>query len=161
MVLGIIVVFVVGSLVINYLKTNRSAIPEELLNQQNSVETSVKTHKVSKGENLWIIAEKYYDDGFKWVDIATENKLANASVLEIDQELVIPNISQAEISIEDELTEDVDTSTTSYTVVKGDTLWSISLNTYGDGYKWTEIARQNNLLNPNVIHAGNVLILPR
>lgn len=50
---------------------------------------------------------------------------------------------------------------TSYTVIKGDTLWDIAVRAYGDGYKWTEIASANNLVNPNIIHAGNVFTLPR
>jgi nucleoid-associated protein YgaU len=50
---------------------------------------------------------------------------------------------------------------TSYTVAKGDSLWKIAVAQYGNGYKWVEIARTNKLVNPNVIHAGNVLTLPR
>jgi nucleoid-associated protein YgaU len=49
----------------------------------------------------------------------------------------------------------------SYTVVHGDNLWNIAVRAYGDGYKWVEIARANNLANPNLIHAGNVFSIPR
>jgi nucleoid-associated protein YgaU len=49
----------------------------------------------------------------------------------------------------------------SYTVVKGDSLWSIAVKAYGDGYKWVSIAKANKLDNPNVIHAGNVLVIPK
>ena len=52
------------------------------------------------------------------------------------------------------------TSKGTYTVVKGDTLWSIAEKTYGTGYKWAEIARANKLANPNLIHTGNVFTLP-
>jgi nucleoid-associated protein YgaU len=52
-------------------------------------------------------------------------------------------------------------SDSSYTVVRGDSLWKIAVRAYGDGYKWVEIAKANNLANPNLIHAGNVLTLPR
>lgn len=48
----------------------------------------------------------------------------------------------------------------SYTVVKGDNLWDIAVRAYGDGYRWSDIARANKLVNPSVIHAGNVLIIP-
>jgi nucleoid-associated protein YgaU len=48
----------------------------------------------------------------------------------------------------------------SYTVVHGDSLWKIAVAAYGDGYKWSEIARTNKLVHPDVIHAGNVLQLP-
>jgi len=48
-----------------------------------------------------------------------------------------------------------------YTVVAGDSLWNIAVREYGDGYAWTKIATANNLINPDLIHAGNVLRLPR
>ena len=50
---------------------------------------------------------------------------------------------------------------TSYTVVHGDSLWKIAERAYGDGYKWVEIAKANNLLHPGIIHSGNTLTLPR
>lgn len=50
---------------------------------------------------------------------------------------------------------------TSYTVVHGDTLWSIACRAYNDCYAWTKIAQANKLVNPNMIHAGNVFTLPR
>jgi nucleoid-associated protein YgaU len=40
-------------------------------------------------------------------------------------------------------------------------LWTIAVRAYGDGYKWTEIAKANKLVNPNLIHPGNVFVLPR
>lgn len=49
----------------------------------------------------------------------------------------------------------------SYTVVHGDTLWDISVRAYGTGYKWVDIAAANDLVNPNLIHAGNQFVIPR
>lgn len=155
MILGAIVILVVGSLTIKYLKNDSGRIPEELLNN-NSIESVSKKHTVAKGENLWILAENYYGDGFKWTEIATENKLENASIIEEGQELIIPNLETAEITEG----ENSITSAT-YEVVEGDSLWNIAVRAYGDGYKWAEIAKENNIVNPNVIHTGNVLILPR
>jgi len=48
-----------------------------------------------------------------------------------------------------------------YTVARGDSLWDIAVRAYGDGYRWVDIARANNLDNPDIIHAGNVFTLPR
>ncbi len=48
-----------------------------------------------------------------------------------------------------------------YEVVKGDSLWKIAVRAYGDGYQWVKIARENKLVNPNLIHPGNLLALPR
>ncbi len=70
-----------------------------------------------------------------------------------------PAASSSPVITEEKSTEPISAAT--YTVVHGDNLWTIATRAYGDGYKWTEIARENNLLHPNLIHAGNVLILPR
>jgi len=156
LMLGIIVVLIAGILVSKNIKNNNGTIPQELLNNENSIENKVKTHKVAKGENLWQISVKYYGDGFKWVDIATENKLANASEIEVGQELVIPELENLT-----ETSETQEISTDSYTIVKGDSLWSIAVRSYGDGYAWTKIAKANNLSHPSLIHVGNVLKIPR
>lgn len=162
MIMGAIVVIIVGSLVIKFLRSDRGTIPEELLNQENSIEQSVKIHTVAKGENLWNIAVKYYGDGFKWIDIATENKIEDASVIEEGQELTISNVEEVEMisSSDQSISSDSITSAT-YEVEKGDSLWTIAVRAYGDGYKWTEIANENDLVNPNIIHPGNILVLAR
>lgn len=66
---------------------------------------------------------------------------------------------EAEIDEQKQPVQDVEGD--SYTVVKGDSLWKIAERAYGDGYKWVEIARANNLINPDLIHAGNVFVIPR
>lgn len=48
-----------------------------------------------------------------------------------------------------------------YTVVRGDTLWDISVRAYGDGFSWKRIADANKLTNPMIIHAGNKFTIPR
>lgn len=167
MVLGLIVVIIIGTLIVKYLRTDRGTIPAELLSGTNSIEVATKTHKVVKGENLWNIAVKYYGDGFKWVEIATENKLENASIIEVDQELVIPDIKTevvdatvnnttlTKINIDNPIT------TATYEIVKGDSLWKIAVRAYGDGYQWVKIASENKIVNPDIIHSGNILVLPR
>jgi len=50
---------------------------------------------------------------------------------------------------------------TKYTVVRGDHLWRISTHFYGSGYNWTLLASENKLANPDIIHAGNVLTIPK
>ncbi|MFA6007639.1 MAG: LysM peptidoglycan-binding domain-containing protein [Candidatus Shapirobacteria bacterium] len=46
-------------------------------------------------------------------------------------------------------------------VQKNDSLWKIAVKTYNDGYKWTEIAKANNLKNPGILYVGQKLVLPR
>ncbi|NUH35254.1 N-acetylmuramoyl-L-alanine amidase [Streptomyces samsunensis] len=48
-----------------------------------------------------------------------------------------------------------------YTVGRGDTLWSIAASKLGDGSRWTEIAKLNGLKDPNAIAVGQKLKLPK
>jgi len=48
-----------------------------------------------------------------------------------------------------------------YKITHGDDLWEIAVRAYGDGYRWVDIARANNLENPDLIHSDNVLTIPR
>src|SRR3989344_1534037 len=67
--------------------------------------------------------------------------------------------SSTETNLEEEQEGKGMTSST-YTIKAGDTLWSISEKVYKSGYSWKEIAKANNMENPGLIHAGNVLKLP-
>ncbi len=51
-------------------------------------------------------------------------------------------------------------SPTKYTVAKGDSLWKIAEQTYGEGEKWNEISKANKLRNPDLIQVGEELELP-
>ena len=46
-----------------------------------------------------------------------------------------------------------------YTVKKGDTLWNIAKKELGDGTRYKEIAKLNNISNPNKIYPGQILKL--
>jgi len=193
MALGAVVILIVGLLVVNYFRgldtgtTLPSVSTEDLL----SVELPT-THTVEAGDDLWKISERYYQSGYNWVDIASENNLQAPYTIGTDQELTIPDVEPRMLDQEEPLTEGVtledtaeslisedlevkdidvltDTKTdvaesisdTTYIVVKGDNLWDIAVRAYGDGYRWVDIANENDLVNPNLIHAGNVFVLPR
>ena len=47
-----------------------------------------------------------------------------------------------------------------YTVVRGDTLWGIAKRFYGNGNRYPEIAKANNIANPDIIHVGQKLLIP-
>ncbi len=110
---------------------------------------------------MWAIAEKIYGSGYNWVNIAKENNLTNPNRLFEGQELTIPKVKVIEPEKVAGASEEEKIASESYTVTKGDCLWDIAVKAYGDGYRWVEIARENNLSNPNLIHPGNILTLPR
>lgn len=152
LVLGIAVVLVVGVLVFNFIKNRGEVTPAATTTttDEEKMETSTPggNHTVTAGETLWTISEKYYKTGYNWVDLAKANNLTNADDIKEGMSLVIPEVTP--------IVPEVKT----YTVVPGDTLWGIAVAQYGDGYKWSAIAKANALVNPDLIHAGNVLILP-
>jgi len=47
-----------------------------------------------------------------------------------------------------------------YTVVKGDTLWKIAQSQMGNGNLYKKIVEANGIPNENLIHPGDVLVIP-
>ncbi len=48
-----------------------------------------------------------------------------------------------------------------YTVKEGDTLFTIAEKYYSDGYQYSEIAKANNLTNPDLLESGKTLDIPK
>lgn len=53
------------------------------------------------------------------------------------------------------------TASAMHVVAKGDTLWRIAKQYYGDGKRWGDIAKANNISNPERIYVGMKLTIPR
>jgi nucleoid-associated protein YgaU len=169
MILGIVVILVTVSLVINYFrdKSSKGNILEK--GAVTSETAFAKTHLVTAGETLWKIAESETGSGYNWVDIAKANEIKDPNMIVAGQKLTIPSIEtvtkstagEKEKVVSAEKPNTVAIGGATYEVVKGDSLWNIAVRSYGDGYKWIQIARDNHLANPNLIHPGNILALPR
>ncbi len=69
---------------------------------------------------------------------------------------IAPTVSEAPTTAQQKLT-----GGEIYTVKEGDCLWTIALNTYGDGFRWVDIAQANNLSNPDLIFVDQKLTLPK
>lgn len=146
------------------------------MHKLSTVASNKQVWVVQKNDSLWKIAEKKYTSGYNWVDIAKANNLADPSNIHMGDRLVLPNVTPklATITVTPKPTvrtnDEQFSSTkqggnaivgTAYTVIHGDTMWDIAVRAYGDGYRWPEIAKANNLTNPGLIFSGNKLIIPR
>ncbi|OGG00319.1 hypothetical protein A2Y99_01885 [Candidatus Gottesmanbacteria bacterium RBG_13_37_7] len=161
--LGFLVVVVAGLLLYNRFSsksgTNKTSTDTALNQFEEKTPDLPATHTIAKNENLWTIAEKYYGSGYNWMTIVEANKLKKPDLLVEGTTLNIPKaeiITVKEAQVSSIATE----RPASYTVVKGDSLWKIALKQYNNGYKWVDIAKANNLKNPDLIYSGNVLSLP-
>jgi nucleoid-associated protein YgaU len=168
--LGVVVVIVAAVLVFSFLKGrnfNRPGSTQSTSTSQNEQanKTLPKTYQVKQGDDLWNISEKIYGSGYNWVDLASVNKLENPELLYVGTKLTVPDVKPRIVkNIVDSVNSVQNTNSitgSTYTVAKDDYLWEIAVRAYGDGYKWVEIAKTNKLVNPDVIHSGNVLKLPR
>ena len=119
-------------------------------------EKEVKTieggeYVVQKGDDLWNIAIKKYNDGYKWTEIAQANKLKNPGIIWEGQKLILPDLEAKVVSTDK-----------TYVVKAGDCLWDIAQVQYGDGFRWVEIYNANKSLisNPGLIEIGMTLQLP-
>ena len=118
------------------------------------------THVVQPGENLYRIALRY---GTTWPVLAAANGLVNPNLIYSGQVLIIPAPgAQPPATPAPVYPTAMPQPTTpptggSYTVVAGDTLSRIALR-----YNTTVAAlvQANNVVNPNLIYVGQVLVIP-
>lgn len=171
MFLGLFIVVVVGGLIFNYFQKSKGTVDipgsnSEITLTNNGEKLTAngeKIYKVKKGDSLWKIAQAEYNDGYSWTKIAEVNNLKNPSVLETDQELILPKLEVketiAKVSDEKETTIAVGSE---YKVVKNDNLWTIAVRAYGDGYQWTKIWQENRskLNTPDGLEIGMMLTIP-
>jgi len=173
MILGALVIIVTGVLVVNYFRDQKegSVALSGQQNQEVSQNEIGGTYEVKQGDNLWSISENEYGSGYNWTDIAQANNISNPNIVSVGQELVIPDVQPKQVTqntVSDQVTQADQAQSqpqsitgATYDVQHGDNLWDIAVRAYGDGYRWVDIAKENNLANPDLIHSGNVLVLPR
>ncbi len=170
MILGALIILVVGILIFNYFKGGRETLGPAQQAQEVEGDVSPENlpgkYTVKEDDTLFLIAEKYYKDGYKYPEIAKENNITNIDVLEKGQVLQIPKLT-AEFA-EELGTGGGDTTiwgsrieADTYTVLEGDWLSKIAGRAYGDILAYQKIADANNIPNPDLIFPGQVLKIPR
>ena len=176
-ILSAVIIVVIGLLLYNYFgrpqNSQNNAVNTETKIENNQQDagfgslTLPATYKVSAGDSLVQVAEKYYKNSDYWPGLAKVNKLDNPSNIEPGTEINVPKTEEvSNITVSDLAPADQGTITGStYVVQYGDTLSSIAQRAYGDWSQWQKIDQANpigRLPNGNpLIHSGNVLVIPR
>lgn len=173
LVLGALIILVVGVLIFNFFSQKNAEVGPASQTQTDVAPGNLPgKYTVKDGDTLFMIAQKYYQDGYKFSEIAKANSLSNVDTIQAGQVLDIPKLAEAAVtpSPSDMGTgigggnttvwgPKIDTDT--YTVVEGDWLSTISARAYGDIYAYKKIATANNITNPDLIFPGQVLKIPR
>ena len=170
--LGILIVLVAGVLIFNYLKKSPSEVgPAQQITDQAQEDVKPEslpgTYTVKEGDTLFDIAQHYYNDGYKFANLAEANKLASADYITAGQILEIPKLElatseSAGVGGAENQTiwgEKIDGDT--YTVVEGDWLSKIAGRAYGDIMAFDKIVQANDIANPDLVEPGQVLQIPR
>ena len=96
MILGALILVVVGILIFNYFNKNKSSLGPAQQTDQTLQDVSPNNlpgkYTVKEGDTLFIIADKYYQDGSKFEDIAKANDLKDIDSIEVGQVLEIPKL---------------------------------------------------------------------
>lgn len=166
MFLGLVVVVAVVGFVVNFIEKRKGNIDipgvssdikiEEVVNKGK---TTVEEVVVQKNDSLWKIAVRVYNDGYKWTEIAKENNIRNPGLIYAGQKLKMPKIevvAQDKTDGKGEIAQSFE-----YKVLEDDSLWKIAVKNYGDGYRWSEIWKNNRskLNSPDKLEIGMSLTL--
>ena len=116
----------------------------QTLRVPEKINSNITLYRVRQGDTLWKIAEKFLGYGPRYNEIMRLSGLTSDMIYP-GQILKIPM--------------QMGNSTQNYTVQQGDTLWKIAQNHLGDGNRYMEIMRVNNLRNGN-LRVGQILEIP-
>lgn len=178
-------VFLVAVTLIYRSTSTRQKTKLEQEQAQEQMEQKKNVHVVKPGESVSSIARDVLGSTDYADEIVAANSLKNPEVIEVGQELTLPEVGTAEamaetktaeptvavtVKVEEKMEGKVETTAattggkiegTSYVVQKGDTLMTIAERAYGNKALYTRIMSANGLRNPNRIEVGMTLKLSR
>jgi nucleoid-associated protein YgaU len=179
-------VFLVAVTLIYRSTSNRQKAQMEQEQAQAEMEQKKNVHVVKPGESVSSIARDVLGSMDYADEIVAANNLKNPEVIEVGQELVLPQVAGKTTSTEEkpEVTQAMQVEPTAapkmeekgkttsvatagkitantYVVQKGDTLMTIADRAYGNKSLYTRIMSANGIRNMNRIEVGMTLKLPR
>lgn len=92
------------------------------------------------------------------LDVSSANNPAPMPVIATNTPAPMPMMSAPDTATTQ--TPSASTGSGSYTVKKGDTLYKLAREHYGDGKQWQRIASANPGLTPQSLRVGQTLIIP-
>lgn len=178
MLLGSLVIIIVGVLLYNYFTggsnpqitdSSSSTETEQTESADDGTQELPTAHVIKAGETLWSIAQQYYQSGYNWVDIAETNGLGDGNLLAIGSQISIPNVptripgeTPRPRAVSQQVIVSASIDGSGHTVAPGESLWSIAVDTYQDGYQWPRLfdANSDTIKNPSSLEVGQVLRIP-
>ena len=129
------------------LNENEKLASENQIMNEPTIETSMSSYVVNKGETLMLIAFKIYGDYGKWKELAEYNPNFAQKPLNEGTVITYPSVGESFHYKPDGLP---------HLVRKGETLGKISVQKYGTSKEWKSIYENNQPLikDPNLIFAG-------
>ncbi len=127
---------------------------------------TTRSYQVQRGDTLIKIAQKTLGNGDRWREIALLNNIVDTRDLQVGMTLKIPADSNQPTPAQPAPSPPA-TPTPSqpqydnYQVQRGDTLIKIARNTLGNGNRWQDIAKLNNIVDTRDLRVGMALKVPR
>lgn len=119
--------------------------PGQILRIPENINSNIVIYRVQRGDKLWNIAERFLNYGPRYEEIMSLNGLTN--------DMIYPG-QILKIAVDETV------SPITYIVKSGDTLWKIAREFLGDGKRYTEIMKINNLSSGD-LRVGQKLNLPK
>lgn len=120
--------------------------------------------RVARGDAVWSIAERYLGAGERWREIADLNRgraMADGATFD-DARTILPGWTLLVPADGLRIVQSTNADPDDVTVERGDTLWEIAEERYGDGAAWPRIYGANDevIVDPDRIYPGQRLVIP-